>query len=178
MSVWRSSVDLGRRRPIVRDVSLKLFRKTNDAVQLPRGITGFNVSTSVDVRAFRKTLYTAARISGFTVDNPPPDEHEMYHTLVRSLVSFRDEQWSLLLNIHHPYVAFSAPITDVCNFNFDFRDCEGLAANLFGYTVLSCEFLNSPVTKDSISLLGETEKYELKYWAPQTLGHVIFNFWD
>ena len=147
-------------------------------MQLPRGITGFDVSTSVDVRAFRSTLYTAARDSGFTVDEPPPDEAKLYHTLVRSLVSFREEQWSLLLNIHHPYVAFASPNTDVLNFNFDFRDCDTLAVNLFGYTVLSAEFLNSPVTEDAISLLGESELHELKYWAPQNIGHVVFNFWD
>ena len=147
-------------------------------MQLPRGITGFDVSTSVDVRAFRKTLYAAARDAGFTVEDPPPDHAKIHHTLVRSLISYRDEQFSLLLNIHHPYVAFAEPNTDLLNFNFEFRDCDALAVNLFGYTVLSAEFLNSPVSADSIALLGEAERHELKYWAPQTLGHVVFNFWD
>ena len=84
----------------------------------------------------------------------------------------------LLLNIHHPYVAFTTPIKDVGNFNFEFRDCDVLAVELYGYTVLSAEFLNSPVTEDAIRLLGESERRELKYWEPPTLGHVVFNFWD
>ena len=147
-------------------------------LQLPPGITGFNVLTSVDVRAFRTRLYNAARDSGFNVDEPPPDEARIHHTLVRSLVSFRGEQWSLLLNIHQPFVAFAAPNTEVLNFNFEFRDCPPLAQKLSGYTVLSTDFLNSPVTQEAIALLSESEKQEVKYWAPQTLGQVVFNFWD
>lgn len=147
-------------------------------MQLPRGITGFDVSTSVDVRAFRTTLCTAARDAGFTVDEPPQNTPSIYHTFVRSFVSHRGEQWRLLLNVHHPYVAFTTPETDPGNFNFEFRDCDSLAVNLFGYIVLSADFLNSPITEDAIALLGDSERNEIKYWAPQTLGHVVFNFWD
>lgn len=84
----------------------------------------------------------------------------------------------LLLHFHHPYVAFASPLKHVGNFNFEFRDCEALAAELHGYTILTAEFLNSPVTEDAIRLLGESERRALKYWQPPTLGLVAFNFWD
>ena len=150
-----------------------------NVLQLPSGTTGLVVSSRVDIRAFRTVLYAAARDTGFTVDEPPPYEAQIYHTFVRSFVSFRDERWRLLLHLYHPFVAFTTPETDPHDFNFAFRDCDRLAANLFGYTVLTPDVLNLPVTEQSIALLHEFERKEImNYWKPQTLGEIMFNFWD
>jgi len=57
-----------------------------------------------------------------------------------------------------------------------FVDSQILSAalsNLFGFTPLSTDELNSPFKKRA-----DVSDADIKYWKPKSLGDAVFNWWD
>jgi hypothetical protein len=71
-------------------------------------------------------------------------------------------------------VAFAASRED-----FIFLDVPVLATKYNDYyTVLTKEYLDTPISLKHLSTLSKAELKQISYWKPLTVGEVIFNHWD
>jgi hypothetical protein len=62
-----------------------------------------------------------------------------------------------------------------------FVDHPDLAAALTdgsNLQVLTAEQLNAPLSPADLADLGPAERKQIAYWQPNTIGELLFNFWD
>ena len=96
-----------------------------------------------------------------------------------------DKQMHLLLNAHYPFLAFADEAE--CG-KITFVD-EPVLSELFSpfYHVLDIKKLNEhvilkPRSKKHILLnandLNEAELKQVAFWQPETIGEIIYNYWD
>ena len=145
--------------------------------QLPRGITGFNASARVDLAQFRSAVHDLGRQHGYRVLTPPSDAPSGTLSYVRATIERRGEPLLLLLNIYGPFLGFAAVADDTVLLH-DFVDRTDLAGGLARYCPLTAAVLNAAPEEANLSLLSRAERRELKYWKPQRIGDIIFNWWD
>ncbi|WP_230200279.1 hypothetical protein [Bacillus niameyensis] len=151
-------------------------------VKLPNGITGFynsKVNTpppQVDWRQFKQLCFDVAiRSGGKVIDFKSPRYTEnFYYAQVKIL----DNQFYILLNEHFPYLAFAS----VVEFgNIKFID-EPFIYEQFSpfYQVLKSVELNAPFNQNLVkpTELNNAELEQISYWKPETIGQLIFNYWD
>lgn len=86
----------------------------------------------------------------------------------------------LVMNKHYPIVAFATAVEDL---KIQFIDyAEGAAEVPEEFTVLPVPVLETPVPKNLEKLpendLNKGEIDQIQYWKPETIGDIIFNFWD
>jgi hypothetical protein len=146
-------------------------------LNLPKGITGFRSIKDqelplMDYIQFKQLSHTfvrelAGEIKGFS----NPLSHRNYFSVECML---RGESYLVLLNCHHPFVAFALSRGEV-----SFLDIPALTAKYKPYyTVLTKEFLDTPISSKHLSTLSKAELEQVSYWKPKTVGEVIFNSWD
>lgn len=90
-----------------------------------------------------------------------------------------------MLNEHYPYLAFASKVE--CD-NIDFIDVAFLKKHFNPYySVLNSNELNAPVVNNNGAkkgilkndhTLSSTELEKIKYWNPEIVGEIIFNYWD
>ena len=84
----------------------------------------------------------------------------------------------ILLNEHYPYLTFASLVEPG---NIAFIDQPALHEPFSPfYRVLGPVELNVPFnqTMAKNTELNRTELEQLAYWKPETVGQIIFNFWD
>ncbi len=149
---------------------------------LPKGITGFDApAEGVTVKHFTTACHHAARLLNGRVHQVLPageKEPSSFHT---ALITLRDQSQMIriLCNAQHPLIAFATPAAYEGDVHLEFIDCPELAAALRPeFSILTRQESLADITPESIALLGKNELHELRYWEPQCLGEVVFNFWD
>jgi hypothetical protein len=114
-------------------------------------------------------------------------ELEAGRSFYEAVIKVKDKKIHVLLNAQYPYIAF----TTVREFNvhdFPFID-EPQLSKVFQpyYKVLTTNQLNEPlrytqkggkIIVKNVNTLHQVELEQLVYWEPQTVGDVVFNFWD
>lgn len=157
---------------------------------LKRGVTGFtagDLSLERDwdeVRAtLKKASYTAVQaVGGRVIEWFDPDVTNPYPHMH---VQVKGQKLYIFYNVMYDYVAFSSS-KDLTNLQF--LD-EPLLARVFTrpYEVLTVEQLQEPLRKqkkgDGYILLNdndlnEVELYYMDYFPAQTVGDLVFNYWD
>ncbi len=155
-------------------------------MQLPIGITGLGdvrngiPSETVDIRAFRVSLYHAAREVGARVLSPPDDFAEYPANYIHALLMHKESRVRVLLNIYHPYLAFAdgeRRLDDEQVF-VAHPDLEAAFNLSNSYKTVDAEMLNSVATDELVSLLRKAERDQYQYWSPCRVGEVVFNSWD
>ncbi|MDQ2087898.1 hypothetical protein RBH29_15815 [Herbivorax sp. ANBcel31] len=150
-------------------------------MKLPNGIAGFfssetNEPLSVDGKQFKQLCYhIAIHNEGKVIDfNEPKYPRKFYYAQVEIL----GEQFYILLNGHHPYIAFSSSI-GFGNIKFIDKPFISEQFSLF-YKVLGLADLHVSVDENLIKKteLNIAELEQLAYWKPETVGQIIFNYWD
>lgn len=151
---------------------------------LPRGITGFKhrkdppLPVSIEKCQFRTDCYQVARQCNAAVSSiDEPSGVENFRT---TEFAIGDEKFLSLLNIHFPYLAM-AQVRHDGDLTFNFIDVPALASGFRAidrYQVLTADHLAQPITESMVGNLSKAELLEMKYWNPQTMGEVIFNYWD
>lgn len=152
---------------------------------LPRGVTGFCDRTTAppprtDVRAFRGHCHDAARrVRGKVVSftEPYPVVTDNYAVAVLDAAA---GAVAVLLNAHHPIVAFADP-KGVTSSVFEFRDVPELADYFGGlgvYTVATAAELDERPTADHLRDLAPAELKCVKYFEPRRVGEIVYHFWD
>jgi hypothetical protein len=150
---------------------------------LPRGITGFFGASipappGTDFRAFKALCHEAARRLGGTVLIVELDRTARnFHY---AALSFRDRTVAILCNAHFPVVGFARPRQgDSIALSFiDVPELAEVVEELGGYGLLSAAELNARPDDESLSGLAATEIEQVRYWDPERIGDIIFNYWD
>lgn len=144
---------------------------------LPKGITGFSMPKEslecFDPKIFRQLCYSLSRENQgmiLSLDTSLIDKNfyvaqiQTYHSCIY-----------LLRNAYYPYLAFADSVQNgmvsFINRPKDFHFAWE------GYHLLDTEALNA-ACESVCADLSEAEWMQIKFWKPNTVGEIIFNFWD
>lgn len=156
------------------------------SVQLSRGITAFRPSET-DKKKFSAICSEATmKLHGrlVWVDNTPP----AHRTYLIAVLKVSNSVVGVLNN--REYVAFitvpdedrpHAPKYEKCAPILHCVDMPAMADVFLtheGFQVLSVSQLTQQPTSDKCGNLDAQELEDLRYWNPQNVGELIFNFWD
>ena len=84
----------------------------------------------------------------------------------------------ILCNAFQPLIALCSEIDfGVISFISE-PNIEQTLTSYTGYEVLTKEQLDAPVTDEELAALNGMEYSQYDYWKPDTLGEIIFNWWD
>lgn len=157
---------------------------------LKRGVTGYtagDLSYERDwealIAAFKKASFTAVQAAGGRIiEWFEPDVMIQYPHMH---IQVNEQKLYIFYNGMYDYVAFSSTkvLTDL-----QFVDEPLLAAVFLSpYEVLTAEQLQEPLRKQkkgdghillNTNDLNEVELYYMDYFPAQTVGDLVFNFWD
>lgn len=157
-------------------------------MRLPNGITGFfdsadNQLSPMDERQFKQLCYSIVNYNGGTLNEwrDPAYPTSFYH----AHISFNNEELHILLNKYYPLLAFASSIEYE---SIEFIDLPHLVETFSSfYKVLHTSELNQPIIiknhfkhdflqNDHDLTFAELE--QIKYWKPNIVGEIIFNYWD
>jgi hypothetical protein len=149
---------------------------------LPKGVTGFDApDDGVSVKRFTTACQAAARQAHARVNLLRAAYEEVTPNFHEALVALQDGKQAVrvLCNAHFPIIAFASPATHDGDAHLRFLDCPELADLLSNeFTILSSEEACAGVLPAAVARLGEDELEQMRYWNPQRIGDVIFNYWD
>jgi hypothetical protein len=156
-------------------------------LKLPNGITGFfetqDEPPTIDGKQFKQLCFSLVNNRGGAVLNfkEPQEGTNYYHAEVNVF----NKHLHFLLNAHYPFLAFAS----VVNYGqIHFVDEPQLFVQFITYYhVLDTKELNEPLfiklsskewTLQNDNELNRAELKQLAYWKPETVGSLIFNYWD
>ena len=149
---------------------------------LPKGVTGFDApEDGVSVKRFTVACHAAVRQIGGRVLQVRPAYEQVTPNFHEALMTLRGrpETVRVLCNAHYPIVAFTIPAAgegDVC---LKFMDCPELADLLRAeFAILTRQEACAGVADDLVGQLSDDELRQVRYWRPQRIGDVVFNYWD
>jgi hypothetical protein len=149
---------------------------------LPKGVTGFDAPKDcVPVKRFTAACHAAARQVAGRVLQVRPAYEQVTPNFHEALVTLRGrpEAIRVLCNAHYPIVTFAAPATHESDARLEFMDCPELAdAFRAEFAIMTSHEACSGVADELVAQLGEDELHEMRYWRPQRIGDVVFNYWD
>jgi hypothetical protein len=151
-------------------------------MKLLPGATGFNppAGEHADLRRFTDICYHAARaIGGAVTGVTPAGVTPNFHT-VDITHGHAQHHVEVLRHIALPLIAFARPAADG-DLTMTFVDHGDLAAALTSLTdaqILTVEQLRTPLARVDLSALDRHEHRQINYWKPDTVGELLFNFWD
>ncbi len=101
-----------------------------------------------------------------------------FHTA--ALERFND-QFTILAHSTYPIIAFAEPLKPgICELRF--RDANSIAKRITdsypNVTIASTKELLRRIDISDIEQLNRAEREQIKYWKPQTIGELAFNWWD
>ncbi|ECW8277081.1 hypothetical protein F3250_12315, partial [Listeria monocytogenes] len=84
----------------------------------------------------------------------------------------------ILLNAHYPYLTFASAV-ELGNINFIENPFLYEQFAPF-YKIIDAVELNSSFNQSMVKKadLNSAELEQLAYWKPETVGQIIFNYWD
>jgi hypothetical protein len=151
-------------------------------MKLPRGATSFGLPlgepAEVILRDLKAITYYAARrthaaVTGIIPAGPTPN----FHTAV---LTYPARQITILRHDKLPLLAFAEP-RDHPSTILVFADDPDLAAviqEVSDLRILTTAELGQPLSRADLADLDQTEHQQIKYWKPDTIGQLMFNFWD
>lgn len=149
---------------------------------LPKGITGFEApDEGVSVERFKAACHAAARRVAGRVNEVRPAYDQVVRNFHEAFITLRDRPGvvRVLCNAHYPVVAFATVSTHEGDARPEFMDCPELADVLRGeFTIITRRDACAGIADALIAQLGNDELDQMRYWRPQRIGDVIFNYWD
>lgn len=149
---------------------------------LPRGVTGFRGHQSeplpkTDPQVFAMICYEVARtISGRVGAITPPGVTPNFHSAV---IVHGGKQVMLLGHQHAPFLATAAPASGNASIIFVDDPRIHAALNPPGpFRLLTLSELQTPLNLADLAALDHAELVQINYWKPNTVGELIFNYWD
>ncbi|MCP9986382.1 hypothetical protein LUX01_06410 [Streptomyces sudanensis] len=151
-------------------------------MRLDRGATGFcgpggEPANETDLTLFRSACWEAARRIGGRVGELPPAGASSFHS---AAITSRAEGLVVLCHAHLPVVAFTElrPVPGQPLTRFVNPPPWADAFTAFGFRCLQVEDLSLPMSTVDVAELAEAELTQIRYWRPQSLGDLVFNWWD
>ncbi|WP_059010282.1 hypothetical protein [Streptomyces specialis] len=150
---------------------------------LPAGVTGFREAGApelpeTDLRRFTGACHAAARAASLDVrEVAEARPYTTYYTA--SLTSVRGDHIIVVCHRHVPWVAFAAP-DDRVALRERFLSPPQWADQFtwVGFTVLAPDFLQARASLADMSALTSSDRHQVRYWKPATIGDIVFNDWD
>jgi hypothetical protein len=141
----------------------------------------------VELKSFKTLCYAAAiAVQGKVIEFQEADASRNFHRLLMEMNAPKSCV-QVFLNEIYPLIAFAAPTKYTFNLEF-IIDVPALSQHFSGarfgnqYRVLSKQELETLFDfaneKSYAHLLLPAEVSQIKYWCPQRVGDIIFNFWD
>jgi hypothetical protein len=151
-------------------------------VLLPQGVTGFlprldGPGKGVDLREVAALAHLTARLSGARVAtvsaaSTTPNFHSA------KILTGDQTSW-IIVNQIHPLVAVATSIRmGTMSFIDGTEHLTQAVALTPPFRLLSALQLSGPVTEHDLVNLSPTEQAQIRYWQPERVGDVIFNYWD
>jgi hypothetical protein len=150
-------------------------------MKLPKGITGLrtindglNIGT-FSVSLLKDSLYPAEYTGRFRIGDFK-NEIAIYRSFHRLPVLDKrnNELFDILMHTSYPY--YCGVQSDTLVF-IDLPEEITSVANP-DFTYLSAAELNAKYTKDDLTELAEIELKEIRYWRPENVGEIVFNYFD
>lgn len=149
---------------------------------LPKGITGFDApDEGVPVARFTAACHAAARQLAGRVHQVKAAYEQMTPNFHEAFMSLGNppEMIRVLCNAHNPMVTFAMPPAHEGDARLEFIDCPELADLLRAeFSIITKQDASAGVAEALIEQLGDDELDQMRYWKPQRIGDVIFNYWD
>jgi len=157
-------------------------------MNLPNGVTGFyssldNKPNEIDENHFKSICFDLVRRSQGKVLEI--DEQNLTSNFLKVKVDMFNREIYVLLNAYYPFLAFASTVEFQ---HINFINDPMLSKDFIPfYKVLSKEELHEPLdirnSRGKVSLenendLNSSELEQIDYWKPNTVGEVMFNFWD
>jgi len=148
---------------------------------LPNGVTGLydskaNKPPQVDGKLFKQLCFDfGSRNRGKVINFYTPQYPSNFYYVQ---VEIGGNSFYILLNEHYPFLAFASEV-EYGNIKFINRLVANEPLSSF-YRVISTGELYIPVNQELIkySELNSAELEQIAYWKPETVGHILFNYWD
>ncbi|GAA3154321.1 hypothetical protein [Streptomyces echinatus] len=151
-------------------------------MRLERGATGFRGPgdarvPETDATLFRSACWNAARGIGGRVSEPARAEASSFHWVI---VTSRAAPYVVLCHAHLPIVAFAAasPVPGQPLSAFVDPPPWGAGFEVAGFRCLLADHLNTPMSRLDVTGLAEAELMQIRYWRPEKLSDLLFNWWD
>lgn len=154
-------------------------------MKLRPGITSFFASRERDslpeypISDFKRLVHAVVASQDWTITSiakagSTPNFHvAQLHSPMASLFLLGHSNFSI--------VCFAVQIDDV-NQHLEFVDEPKIAAEISrlfpNVEVANATELNRPITDDDLVQLTQTDRKQVNYWKPRTIGHLAFNWWD
>ncbi|MEQ1708483.1 MAG: hypothetical protein ABL864_09160 [Terricaulis sp.] len=131
--------------------------------------------------AIKALMHVMARECYWTIESF--DWRVVHRTYHRCIALKEEERFVALIGVDAPIFALSGIREDQAWSFFDDASIVTAAAGYYGPTlrVLQGGDLSSDLTerdRDWLRSVNKNMNYDLRYWNPQTVGQVVFNFWD
>lgn len=90
------------------------------------------------------------------------------------------ERLGVICNSIYPVVALVKEIdVGVCELRYiEDENVENLIESNTSFHIVSTADLDQELTSGALKELNEAELRQINYWKPQTIGEVVFNWWD
>ncbi|ONH26252.1 hypothetical protein [Pseudofrankia asymbiotica] len=150
-------------------------------MKLPPAATGFGLqplNAPTDLRDFLTVCHRAAqRTGGAMTSTHPAGVTPNFHTVA---IDYPGHSVAVLRHATLPLVAFTRPqlTSDTA---LAFVDEPPLAAAIHETSeleVLAVDQLHLPLARADLTALTSAELSQIAYWKPETVGDLLFNFWD
>lgn len=126
-------------------------------------------------------IYSVARACGWEVLGFHWDKYPMSFHWVE--LKQGERGFALVIHESSPFVALSSAIPDYFNLAFidDAAFTSAVQQTSAPFLPLLAADLSRPLTDEDrafVRTLSDQHGRDLKYWKPETVGDVIFNWWD
>lgn len=153
------------------------------AFRLPRGSTGFRCAgerppSAPDPREFTRIVHDVVRrTNGRVLAVDPAEGRRSFHA---ATLTYRDRELEAVGHVLLPLLALARRRrgSDMTLSFLDDPEVSGKLGACEPYRVLGMAELALPVARVDLSELGEVEMDQIRYWRPETVGELVFNFWD
>lgn len=153
-------------------------------MKLVEGITGFYDASERDglphvaVEIFKKEVVGALAPLGYKLVEI--EEAGVTPNFHLALFEQDGTKLAVVCNSIYPYIALAnAPEESGCELKFITNERIEYAIGAYTtFAVIPFISLCEKLTPDSLSCLNKAELHQVNYWRPNTVGEIIFNWWD
>ena len=147
-------------------------------IKLNPGITGFVCDYQIKKSEIDGFIYTLCRELGYKLQGII--EPRVGRNYFKIQLSKRDRDLVLLCNQAYPYMATAEPLDELsCDITFiDVLEIKNHIDSHTRFTVCKKDYLDLRITSEIYSDLSKNEQKEIDYFKPQSIGALIFNYYD